>query len=263
MPRKYKRGGAVTPENVPQNSSDNLVLLMGGFIFLVVLGGILYYFMAQENNASGTGEEEEPSQDNVKTCETLQENCPEGTFMKEGKICGENCNIARCCEEKSCNPPSFVPDAYKADDITWSKVLKFSDFEGDNVKSSAIDVSKMSCDTANDYSGTPNIKRCGENGDNWEFIGCNDNLQSCNTGKNPDDGGHPFSGRRSSVANCEQAVELSVWDTIEEQYLRCDEYYQNDGKFCKLIDDANNNCLQGAKCRRENLNRVIREVVRG
>ena len=170
--------------------------------------------------------------------------------------------IARCCEEKICNPPSFVPDAYKADDITWSKVLKFSDFdEGDNVKSSEIDVSKMSCNTANNYSGTPNIKRCGENGENWEFTGCVDDLPACMFGKNPDDGGHAYTAGRFPIINCEEGIKLSMWDSIEEQYLMCDRHYQGDGKFCKLIDDLNNHCLQGAKCRKPE-DKVITSFVR-
>lgn len=258
--RRRRGGGAETPVD---NSDDSLLLIGGGLLFFIVAGVLIYYFLVKEKDSNEENEEEneEEESDGLK-CDTLSEDCPENYVLNETKNCGDKCTIEKCCKERTCRAPGFVPDGYIVDEVTWSKNLKFSDFQGDYVKNSAIDTSKMSCDTANDYSGTPNIKRCptGNGDDDWEFIGCNDQLEQCTTGKNPDDGGHPYTAGRSPTANCEQDIELSVFDTIEEEYLKCDKKYQNDGKFCKLIDDVNNNCREGAKCRKPQL-RVISEVV--
>ena len=79
-------------------------------------------------------------------------------FLQKEKKCGENCSAERCCKENTCLPPDRLPAGYFDGGITWSKELKYSDFENDVVKVDKIDTSEMSCDTANKYSGTPSIK---------------------------------------------------------------------------------------------------------
>ena len=125
---------------------------------------------------------------------------------------------------------------------------KYSDFKNDVVKVDKIDTSKMSCDTTNKYSGTPSIKYCGTN-EKWGFTGCKDNLPSCKTGKNTDDRGQPYTAGRSAVSNCQENIELSMFDLLDTQANKCDQHYQNNGYFCKLVDDGNNNCTQANQCR--------------
>ena len=248
MPKRIKRGG----DQTNSGSDSDVALMIGGLFFLFIAAGLVYFLVMKDKKDSNESDESEESTA-VKTCDEAVNidgafDCPEGSILKGDKRCGENCSAERCCDEKSCQPPASLTAGYLDGGVTWSKELKYSDFENDVVKADKIDTSKMSCDTENKYSGTPSIKYCGTN-ENWEFTGCNDDLPSCKMGKNTDDRGHPYTAGRSSVSNCEENIELSIFDSLGEQANNCDQHYQNNGYFCKLVDDGNNNCIQAKQCR--------------
>lgn len=246
MPKRIKGGSDQT------GSDSDVVLIIGGLFFLFIAAGLVYFLVIKDKTNSDESDESEDS--TVKTCDEAVNidgafDCPEGSILKEDKRCGDNCSSERCCAEITCKPPSALKAGYLDGGVTWSKELKYSDFENDIVKADKIDISKLSCDTENKYSGTPSIRYCGTN-ENWEFTGCKDDLNSCTTGKNIDDRGHPYTAGRSSVSNCEENIELSLFDSLGEQANKCDQYYQNNGYFCKLVDDGINNCIQAGQCRR-------------
>ena len=247
MPKRIKKGGDQT------NSDSDIGLMIGGLFFLFIAAGLVYYFAMKDKNDSSSDDDDGDGDGPVKTCGEAVNidgafDCSVGSILQEDKRCGENCSAERCCDEKTCQPPASLTAGYLAGGITWSKELKYSDFENDVVKVDKIDTSKMSCDTTNKYSGTPSIKYCGTN-EKWGFTGCKDNLPSCKTGKNTDDRGQPYTAGRSAVSNCQENIELSMFDLLDTQANKCDQHYQNNGYFCKLVDDGNNNCTQANQCR--------------
>lgn len=249
MPKRIKRGGDQT------GSDSEIALMIGGLCLLFIVAGIVLYVVMKDKKDPDESDESDEIGDStpVKTCGEAVNidgafDCSVGSILQEDKKCGDNCSSERCCDEKSCQPPSSLTAGYLDGGVTWSKELKYSDFENDFVKGDKIDTLKMSCDTENKYSGIPNIKYCGTN-ENWVFTGCKDDLPSCKSGKNTDDRGHPYTAGRSAVSNCQENIELSMFDSLDTQANNCDQHYQNNGYFCKLVDDGNNNCNQAKQCR--------------
>ena len=239
MPKRYKLkfGGA---EGVSQ-SMDTTPLIIGIILlcfFLPIIGFIGYYVFYVNK-----------CQDKVDGELKYKDLCPAGKNLNN-KTCEDECDEGECCEEYNCNPPTSLPTGYKlksGQSLSTTTFKSISEFPADIS-------SKVECDTDSHYTGTPTGLSCAGNEDKkWTLSGCElTGIESCATGANPHDNGHPgtVNGPRSRVNDC-GSIDLDhiTGDNSNIlQQVECDSKYQSNGKFCKWISRGFEGLEYGNRC---------------